>query len=1227
MKTPFRLLSLFLAATALSGLARAGGGPVTYHVRTNGSDAACSGLLDSADPGTGSTPRDCAFKSPQKAVNTAVGGDTVLIHAGTYTAAGTTVQNVTTILGLSLRADLVSEATRLTIKSAGDGDVVFDGANTLATGIVIWGTSYVTIQGIEIRRFTADQPAASSFTFGASGVQVGSTPTDASSHIVLNDLSISNAALTHATGLFTEIAMWCENCVSNTISSTVVESVNPVGVALGNPASGTVAQNGVFLGNTVRHARDAQAWQGLSALRVDGWTIDGNFFDDGSTANASTDFLVVSNSRQWSIVNNVFFRPPHAAIQILDDADGGDDLEQHDILNNTIECVASPPNPIGIRSQRCTTCEMENNIISKCGSAFRLVDNNNGTEIGYNDLFNNALNVDLTELGSGHVLVGHDLTIDPLFTRASPRPDPFYRLQPLSPAVDVGNDSHCGATADAGGCDMGAYQFGPVAYHVRTNGSDTACSGFTDAADPGIGTTPRACAFKSPQKAVDAAVGGDTVLIHAGTYTAPGTSIQSATTILGLNLRTDLSSEAKRLTIKSAGDGAVVFDGSNILTTGIVIWGTSYVTIQGIEIRRFTADPRAAFPYGASGVNVGSTAGSASSHIVLEDLHIFDSTATHTTGAFAELALWCTNCEDNSVLSSRIESVMPVGVAIGTQATGHVPQNGLFRGNTVKHDRDAQTWQALFGWHADGWTVDGNFFDDGSSADGSTDYLVMSNSRHWSVVNNVFFRPPHAAIQVLDDADGGDDIEQHEILNNTIDCVPNQFLNPPIAIRSQRCTSCVMENNIVSNCGSVFRLVDNNDGTEIGYNDLFNNALIYDLIELGFGHLLVGHDLTSDPLYTQVFPRPDPFFRLQPLSPAIDAGNDAHCGATPDAGGCDMGAYQFVDNLPPLRPSITEVDEITGNSALLHGSPFADPDDGDTHKASQWQVDLVTGDFSNPVVDSGPRTNALTSFRARGLAAETTYKARVRYQDQDDAWSPWSDPSLDSAEEFTTLVGTAIAPEVVAVTPEAGSTDVPVTVTPALTFNTPVATASLTATSIRLVRVTKPSQTVASTLSLDGSETVVTITPTAFGSLLEPSTKYRISVLGGDNGVHSRDGDVPGKAFTSTFTTEGALASSNPATGATGVSTAVAPQLVFKWQVAAASVNTTIFKLKDATSGKNVPLASVVLAGDGVTVTLTPAAPIKANHKFVVIVKGGDNGLHFADGRRMGAAVKVKFRT
>src|SRR5262249_24490010 len=310
--------------------------------------------------------------------------------------------------------------------------------------------------------------------------------------------------------------------------------------------------------------------------------------------------------------------------------------------------------------------------------------------------------------------------------------------------------------------------------------------------------------------------GGETVLIHTGTYTAAGTSVQNASTILGLNQRADLISEETRLTIKAAGDGTVTFDGSNLLTTGIVLFGTSYITIQGIEIRRFTADTRAAFPYGASGVNVQSTGSFPSSHIVLQDLHVHDATTTHPTGAFCEVALWCTDCMSNSILTSVVESVNPIGVALGTQAGATVDQGGLFQGNTVIHARDNQAWQALFGFHANGWTIDGDYFNETSISNLTTDFLVVSNSHEWHIVNNVFFRAPRAALQILDVSDGGNDFENHEILNNTIECVDDPELNPPIGIRSQRCTSCEIRNNIISTCGSAVRIVDDNSGTVLG---------------------------------------------------------------------------------------------------------------------------------------------------------------------------------------------------------------------------------------------------------------------------------------------------------------------------------------------------------------------------------------------------------------------------
>ena len=89
-------------------------------------------------------------------------------------------------------------------------------------------------------------------------------------------------------------------------------------------------------------------------------------------------------------------------------------------------------------------------------------------------------------------------------------------------------------------------------------------------------------------------------------------------------------------------------------------------------------------------------------------------------------------------------------------------------------------------------------FDESSSANGQTDFLVVSDSTGWTIQNNVFYRPPHAAIQILDG--GVNDFEAHHIVNNTIECVENAFLAPPLGIRSERCSSCFVTNNIIMAC-------------------------------------------------------------------------------------------------------------------------------------------------------------------------------------------------------------------------------------------------------------------------------------------------------------------------------------------------------------------------------------------------------------------------------------------
>ena len=72
-------------------------------------------------------------------------------------------------------------------------------------------------------------------------------------------------------------------------------------------------------------------------------------------------------------------------------------------------------------------------------------------------------------------------------------------------------------------------------------------------------------------------------------------------------------------------------------------------------------------------------------------------------------------------------------------------------------------------------------------------------------------------------------------------------------------------------------------------------------------------------------------------------------------------------------------------------------------------------------------------------------------------------------------------------------------------------------------------------------------------------------------------------------------------------------------------MSTATVKLVDLSTGKKVALASVTASG--VVVTITPAAALHARHRFQVTVLSGAAGLHFTDGRILGKAIKVSFKT
>jgi hypothetical protein len=108
-------------------------------------------------------------------------------------------------------------------------------------------------------------------------------------------------------------------------------------------------------------------------------------------------------------------------------------------------------------------------------------------------------------------------------------------------------------------------------------------------------------------------------------------------------------------------------------------------------------------------------------------------------------------------------------------------------------------------------------------------------------------------------------------------------------------------------------------------------------------------------------------------------------------------------NHPPVQP--TTISPLNGDNVTvtvaLQCSAFSDPDSGDTHAASRWQITRTAGDYSSTVVDDiTVRASDLTTRTtiAGVLRPEITYYWRVRHQDNHGAWTEWS-----AEASFTTV--------------------------------------------------------------------------------------------------------------------------------------------------------------------------------------------------------------------------------
>jgi len=136
-------------------------------------------------------------------------------------------------------------------------------------------------------------------------------------------------------------------------------------------------------------------------------------------------------------------------------------------------------------------------------------------------------------------------------------------------------------------------------------------------------------------------------------------------------------------------------------------------------------------------------------------------------------------------------------------------------------------------------------------------------------------------------------------------------------------------------------------------------------------------------------------------------------------------AFTTSANLSPNAPANSSpVDLATGVilTPTLMSSSFSDPDAGDTHTASQWQITTTAGNYALTVFNSVTNTPDLTSTAVPSatLAYSTTYYWHVRHQDNNGAWSAYSAETwFTTSANQAPATPTNVSPnaETVAVTP------------------------------------------------------------------------------------------------------------------------------------------------------------------------------------------------------------------
>jgi parallel beta-helix repeat protein len=221
-----------------------GSGAATFHVSPHGDDTLCNGQTN-ADANASTEP-DCSFKTIKHATDTAVAGDTINVHAGTYSeqvnvsknltltgdgAGSTTIQAPSTLTAdadgkmnlVEFRGGISDTMSGFTVSGPGPS-----GCNSISTGIAALGGASLNVSATNV---TSIRDSTLSGCQNGEGIRVG-TPRDSgtpsvgsltASHVQVTDFQ-KNGVVVAGPGS------------TGTISDTTIT---------GAGATATIAQNGL----------------------------------------------------------------------------------------------------------------------------------------------------------------------------------------------------------------------------------------------------------------------------------------------------------------------------------------------------------------------------------------------------------------------------------------------------------------------------------------------------------------------------------------------------------------------------------------------------------------------------------------------------------------------------------------------------------------------------------------------------------------------------------------------------------------------------------------------------------------------------------------------------------------------------------------------------------------------------------------------------------------------